>query len=180
MLTYSSTRSHVTKELQSTLGVNTREACSPCSEEFKLPWAPNTQKFPRFRGFFRPLSLGGPDLFRHLTIENTKENLQNTKDFSYLPEPLKTCKISRKHSKRPRKFPGRKTPKKQKKQGKEGQGRPKLRPRRISTARIQKHCKSVGTRNSDQGPSFFPGETQTMVGVNCQNGDGGGSWVGDP
>ena len=24
-----------------------------------------------------------------------------------------------------------------------------------------------------------PGETQTMVRINCQNGDGGGSWVGD-
>ena len=26
---------------------------------------------------------------------------------------------------------------------------------------------------------FLPGETQTMVRVNCQNGDGGGSWVGE-
>ena len=25
----------------------------------------------------------------------------------------------------------------------------------------------------------FPGKTQTMVRVNCQNGDGGGSWVGE-
>ena len=24
-----------------------------------------------------------------------------------------------------------------------------------------------------------PGKTQTMVRVNCQNGDGGGCWVGD-
>ena len=32
--------------------------------------------------------------------------------------------------------------------------------------------------NSDHGPSFLPGKTQTMVRVNCQNGDGGGSWVG--
>ena len=27
--------------------------------------------------------------------------------------------------------------------------------------------------NSDHGPSFLPSETQTMVRVNCQNGDGG-------
>ena len=33
--------------------------------------------------------------------------------------------------------------------------------------------------NSDHGPSFLPSETQTMVRVNCQNGDGGGSWVGE-
>ena len=33
--------------------------------------------------------------------------------------------------------------------------------------------------NSDHGPSFLPGETQTMVRVHCQNGDGGGSWVGE-
>ena len=32
--------------------------------------------------------------------------------------------------------------------------------------------------NSDHGPSFLPGKTQTMFRVNCQNGDGGGSWVG--
>ena len=32
--------------------------------------------------------------------------------------------------------------------------------------------------NSDHSPSFLPGKTQTMVRVNCQNGDGGGSWVG--
>ena len=55
--------------------------------------------------------------------------------------------------------------------------RPKLRPRRIWTARIQKYCKSAEKRNSDHGPSFLPGKTQTMVRVNCQNGDGGGSWV---
>ena len=35
---------------------------------------------------------------------------------------LKPCKTSRKHSKRPRKFPGTKTPRKQKHQGKEEQG----------------------------------------------------------
>ena len=34
-------------------------------------------------------------------------------------------------------------------------------------------------RISDHGPSFLPRETQTMVRVNCQNGDGGGSWVGE-
>ena len=56
-------------------------------------------------------------------FENTKENLQNTKDFSPRANPQKPCKTSRKHSKRPRKFPGRKTPRKRKHQGKEGQGR---------------------------------------------------------
>ena len=37
-----------------------------------------------------------------------KENIKNTKDFSHRANPQKSCKISRKHSKRPRKFPGRK------------------------------------------------------------------------
>ena len=32
--------------------------------------------------------------------------------------------------------------------------------------------------NSDHGLSFLPGKTQTMVRVNCQDGGGGGSWVG--
>ena len=54
-------------------------------------------------------------------FENTKENLQNTKDFSHRANPQKPCKTSRKHSKRPRKFPRTKTPRKQKHQGKEGQ-----------------------------------------------------------
>ena len=40
--------------------------------------------------------------------------------------------------------------------------RPKLRPQRIWTARIQKYCKSVEKRKLRQhGPSFLPGETQT-------------------
>ena len=56
--------------------------------------------------------------------------------------------------------------------------RPKLRPRRIWTARIQKYCKSVEKRKLRPW-SVLPGETQTMVRVNCQNGDGGGSWVGE-
>ena len=55
--------------------------------------------------------------------------------------------------------------------------RPKLRPRRIWTVRIQKYCKAVEKRklrpwsefpprqNSDHGPSFLPGKTQTMVRV---------------
>ena len=38
--------------------------------------------------------------------------------------------------------------------------------------------RSVEKRSSDHGPSFLPGKTKTMVRVNCQNGDGGGSWVG--
>ena len=56
-------------------------------------------------------------------FENTKENLKNTKDFSRRANLQKPCKTSRKHSKRPRKFPGRKTVRKQKHQGKEGQGK---------------------------------------------------------
>ena len=32
---------------------------------------------------------------------------------------------------------------------------------------------------SNHGPSFLPGKTQTMVRVNCPNGDGGGSCVDD-
>ena len=57
--------------------------------------------------------------------------------------------------------------------------RPKLRPRRIWTARIQKYCKSVEKRKLRPWSEFPPRQTQTMVRVNCQIGDGGGSWVGD-
>ena len=59
--------------------------------------------------------------------------------------------------------------------------RPKLRPRRLWTARIQKYSKSVEKRKLRQhGPSFLPGKTQTTWSeLSAQNGDGGGSWVGD-
>ena len=55
-------------------------------------------------------------------FENTKENLKNTKHFSHSENPQKSCKTSREHSTRPRKFSGRKRPRKQKHQGKEGDG----------------------------------------------------------
>ena len=58
--------------------------------------------------------------------------------------------------------------------------RPKLRPQRIWTARIQKYCKSVEKRKLRPRSEFPPRQlTQTMVRVNCQNGDGDGSWVGE-
>ena len=70
--------------------------------------------------------------------------------------------------------------------------RPKLRPRRIWTARIQKYCKSVEKRKLRPWSEFPPRQlTQTMVRVSspaklrpwseltAQNGDGGGSWVGE-
>ena len=47
---------------------------------------------------------------------------QKHQGFSHRANPWKPCKIGRKHSKTPRKFPGRKRPRKQKHQGKEGQG----------------------------------------------------------
>ena len=40
---------------------------------------------------------------------------------------------------------------------------------------LNKRIQQIGATR----PSFLPGETQTMVRVNCQNGDGGGSWVGE-
>ena len=64
--------------------------------------------------------------------------------------------------------------------------RPRLRPQRIWTARIQKYCTSVEKRKLRQhGPSFLPGKTQTMARVNCQTGDGGVvpglvKWPGSP
>ena len=54
----------------------------------------------------------GPVLLFLGLFENTKENFKNTKDFSHRAKPQKPCKTSRKHSKRPRKFPGTKTPRK--------------------------------------------------------------------
>ena len=47
---------------------------------------------------------------------------QKHQGFFHCANPQKPCKINRKHSKRPRKFPGTKTSRKQKHQGKEGQG----------------------------------------------------------
>ena len=40
---------------------------------------------------------------------------------------------------------------------------------------VQLRCFFLEKRH---GPGFLPGKTQTMVRVNCQKGDGGGSWVG--
>ena len=51
----------------------------------------------------------------------------------------------------------------------------KLRPK-LRTAKIQKYCKSVEKRKLRPWSEFPP----RQVRVNCQNGDGGGSWVGDP
>ena len=64
-------------------------------------------------------------------------NPENTKDFSYHANPRKPCKTSRKHSKRPRKFPGRKTPRKQKHQGKEGHGLAPEKPSEPKTGTVR-------------------------------------------
>ena len=58
-----------------------------------------------------------PVLFFLGLFVNTKENLKNTKDLYHLTNPYKSCKISRKHPKRPRISAARKTPRTQKHQG---------------------------------------------------------------
>ena len=76
---------------------------------------------------------------------------QKHQGFFWPCEPLKTLKRSTKHSKRPRIFAARKTPRKQKDQGKEGQGRtkkegqvqigkpPRLNPPRLAALEYKGH-----------------------------------------
>ena len=103
------------------------------------PPGPPLPPGPCGRAGLRPLGIGcegnfgmpgaGPDSY---TLHNAsfpcsfrkhQPKPQKQQGFFSPSKPLKPCKISKKHSKTPRKFPGRKTSRKHNHQGKEGQAK---------------------------------------------------------
>ena len=107
------------------------------AQKIKVPFSMIFFFFLQFRGFegdfktrakprYAPNS---PVLLFLGLFENTKENLKKARIFLTL-RTLEQWETSRKHSKKPRKSSVRKTPRKQKHQGKEGQGPAETLPER--------------------------------------------------